>query len=112
MVAAILMLFNTLPTLCRTLVATSAMPGQAGDSNQFLVGALQLGLGLLDSGYVLGNAEGADDFAGQVAQRHLGGQRPGLAAVFGEFAFDFADHGSAGAHDFLLVLEGAGGIRQ
>ena len=45
-----------------------------------------------------------------VAQRHLGSQRPGFAAVLGDFPFDLSDHRETGAHDFLLVLESRPGV--
>jgi hypothetical protein len=70
----------------------------------------EFALGLLDGGDVLGEAEGADDLAALVAQRHLAGEDPHDFALLPDFAFDFADDGFTGADDFLLVLEGRPGV--
>ncbi|MGA2247901.1 MAG: hypothetical protein ABSH48_23180 [Verrucomicrobiota bacterium] len=58
------------------------------------------------------NAEGADNPAGLIAQRHLGGGDPGDAAVGPRFGFLEAFHGQAGAHDGLFIGQSLLGVRR
>src|SRR6185437_10220500 len=76
-----------------------------------LMGGFELGLGLLECGDVLRNAEGADDTAILIAPRNLGRDAPGDFAVRLRRAFDFADDGLTGLDDLLFVLLcGAGAL--
>ncbi len=73
-------------------------------------------LGVLELGDVLGNPEGALDFAIRTAQGQLGGEDPGIILMealvpFGPgFAFGLADDGLAGVDDPFFVFEGCLGM--
>ena len=70
------------------------------------------GLGFFQRGDVARDAEGAGDAAGLVAQRELGREHPGGAAVGQGLVLDLADERLAGAHDLLLVLVGRLRVRR
>ena len=61
-------------------------------------------------GDVARDAAGADDLAGVVPKRDLGGRGPGDAAIGQVLALEFADDRFAGLHNVLLVGEGLLGV--
>ena len=60
----------------------------------------------LQLGDVARNAKVPDHAALFIAQRHLGGERPGSNAVGHGFFFNFAEHRLARCHDLLFILPG------
>ena len=61
-------------------------------------------------GHIARDAEGADDPAALVAQRHLGAGHPGVRATSVGLPFQLPHDRLAGADDQLLVGEGGGGV--
>ena len=106
--AETLRLLSTLPTLCRTPVAISAMPAIREASTTSLRGAFSRAASIsLDSVTSLLIPKGADDLAVLVAQgASCWLQGPGDAPVGPDFLLQLAEEALAGAHDPLLVLEG------
>ena len=72
---------------------------------QRLIGFAEGLFAALAFGDVAGDAEGADDLALHVAERHLAGRYPGLAAVGPGFFFLLAEQRLPAAHHLFLVLE-------
>jgi len=87
--------------------------GEAADGFEFLVEVeldfhrLAVGLGLFLGGDVAGDAEGADEFAGAVAQGEFGGGGP-AGLVVGRVGFFLdVEEGGAGLEDALFVFVGS-----
>ena len=78
--------------------------GQARGVHELTLGLFEREFRFLDLGDVLADAEGADDGALFVAERHFAGEHPGDVAVGPRFLFEFADDGDAGVDDGFLVL--------
>lgn len=70
----------------------------------------ELTFGFFEVGDILGNAEGADDDAGVIAERDFGGEHPFSAAVLEDFQFGLGEDRVAGADDVLFVIEGGLGV--
>ncbi len=79
-------------------------PGQL----EGLIGQRVLGLDL--GGDIPGDAEGADDLAVLIPQRHLGGRHPGVRPAAVGLQLHLPDDRLAGLDDPLLVGEGGRGV--
>ena len=64
----------------------------------------------LAGGDVAGDAEGADDPALRIAQRHLGRRDPGVRAIRPGLPLLQVNHRLAGLHDALFILERLQGV--
>ena len=93
----------------------SSLSASSSRSRSFLPGQLQGLLGQRLLGPDLGSdipegAEGADDLAVLVAERHLGGRYPGIRSAAVGLQLHLPDHRLAGLDDPLLIGEGGRGM--